>query len=418
MRRALTTFDMICIGVNAIVGSGIYLFPGKLTGGLGPASTLAFVLTGLFCLPLALCFASLGGTEDRSGGPYRYATVAFGEKVGFAVGWSAWVTALVSWAAVANALPRYLGHFVPELGHGGAAKAVAATVIFGLGAVNYCGVKPGARVTDVMTVGKLVPLLIFGVVGLFAIRASRMTPFAPHGLGPLPAAALMTMFAYQGFEVVGVPAGEVRRPRTSVPLAVVASVVISAVLYGLVQLVFVGVGGGPGEAPLAAASRGFLGSWGADLMAAGGVVSIFGFNAGTALCTPRYVSALAEDRFVPTALARPHPRFETPALAIVVSTALTLALSQILDFEHLVDLAVLAVLGQYLATAAALVRLGSGIRAKGLGLLSVAISIAFGSQATVEQFVVILGLVAVGAVVAIATRRSSPRGGSEAPPAR
>src|SRR5512137_2389145 len=148
MRRALNAFDMTCIGVNAIVGSGIYLFPGRLARTLGPASLFAWILTGALCLPVALCFARLGATEDRSGGPYRYARLAFGTAVGFVVGWSAWVTALVSWAAVANALPAYLGHFVPALEKGTGARIVAGVVVLGLGIVNYCGVKPGARLTD------------------------------------------------------------------------------------------------------------------------------------------------------------------------------------------------------------------------------------------------------------------------------
>lgn len=404
VRRALTTFDMTCIGVNAIIGSGIYLFPGRLHESLGPASLVAFVLTGALCLPVALCFANLGRTEERSGGPYRYAQIAFGPSVGFVVGWSAWVTALVSWAAVASGLSRYLSHFWPAAARPGVAHLVAAVVVVGLGALNYRGVKPGARLTDVMTVGKLVPLLLFIVLGAFAIRGRHLAPFAPHGWGALPSAALMTMFAYQGFEVVGVPAGEVKNPRIAIPFAVFWSLMLSAAVYALVQLVFVGVGGAGTNAPLAGAARTFLGARGADLVALGGLVSIFGFNCGTALCTPRYLSALAEDKVLPERLARPHPRFETPGLSIVVSTGLVLVLTQILDFESLVDIAVLAVLGQYVATCAALVKLGPSKGARILGVVGIAVSIAFGVQATVEQLTVNVALLAVGVFCAGLTR--------------
>lgn len=404
MRRALTTFDMTCIGVNAIIGSGIYLFPGRLQESLGPASIVAFLLTGALCLPVALCFSALGRTEDRSGGPYRYAGLAFGPAVGFVVGWSAWVTALVSWAAVASGLSRYLSHFWPAAAHAGTAHAVAAVVVVGLGALNYRGVKPGARLTDVMTVGKLVPLALFIVLGAFALKGRHMTPFAPHGWSALPSAALMTMFAYQGFEVVGVPAGEVQNPRVAIPFAVLWSLILSAGVYALIQLVFIGVGGGGTSAPLAGAARSFLGARGADLVAVGGLISIFGFNAGTALCTPRYLSALAEDGLLPRRLAAPHPRFETPGLAIVASTTVVLVLTQILDFESLVDIAVLAVLGQYVATCAALVKLGTTTGAKVMGVIGVAVSIAFGVQATLEQLAVNVALLAVGVVAALATR--------------
>lgn len=396
---------MTCIGVNAIIGSGIYLFPGKLQASLGPASIVAFILTGALCLPVALCFSALGRTEERSGGPYRYAQLAFGPSIGFVVGWSAWVTAVVSWAAVASGLSRYLSHFWEAAARPGVAHAVAAVVVVGLGALNYRGVKPGARLTDVMTVGKLVPLALFIVLGAFALKGRHFAHFAPHGWGALPSAALMTMFAYQGFEVVGVPAGEVQSPKTAIPFAVFWSLLLSAGVYALVQLVFVGVGGGGTDAPLAGAARSFLGARGADLVAVGGLVSIFGFNCGTALCTPRYLSALAEDRVLPERLARPHPRYETPGLAIIASTGVVLVLTQVLDFESLVDIAVLAVLGQYVATCAALVKLGTSAGAKTLGVIGVIVSVAFGVQATLDQLLVNVALLAIGVVFTVATRR-------------
>jgi basic amino acid/polyamine antiporter, APA family len=405
MRRVLTTFDVTCIGVNAIVGSGIYLFPGKLQAALGPASILAWVATGALCLPLALSFAELGSLEARSGASFRYAQVAFGPAVGFLVGWSAWVTSLLSWAAVASGIPPYLAAFAPGIDQGAAARTVSAAAIVGLGALNFVGVRPGARLTDALTIGKLIPLVIFIGAGLFAWRGDAFHPFSPaQGFSALPALLLVTMFAYQGFEVVGVPAGEVRDPQRSVPRGVIASVLIAALLYALIQIVFVGVGGRATSAPLPDAARIFLGPFGAGLLALGGVISMLGFNAGTALCTPRYLQALAEERLVPAALARSHPRFETPGLAIAASTLVAAALALVLDFDKLVDLAVLAVLGQYVATSAALVRLGRTLRNKLLGLASIVISVGFGLQCTLEQVAVLAAVMAIGVVVALATR--------------
>jgi len=404
MRRVLTTFDVTCIGVNAIVGSGIYLFPGKLQAALGPVSILAWLLTGLLCLPLAFCFAALGSIEERSGASFRYAQVAFGTGVAFVVGWSAWVTSVISWAAVASGIPRYLGTLDPGLAQGGAARAIGAAVIIAFGTLNVVGVKPGARLTDALTLGKLVPLAIFVVVGLFAWHGERFQPITTQSFTALPAMLLMTMFAYQGFEVVGVPAGEVRDPQRSIPIGVLVSMLGAALLYALVQIVFVGVGGRATHAPLPDAARAFLGPAGAGLLAAGGVISMLGFNAGTALCTPRYLQALAEERLVPPGLARAHPRFDTPALAITVSTLVAAALSLVLDFERLVDLAVLAVLGQYLASSAALVRLARRPRERLLGLLSVVISIGFGLQSTAAEAVRLAALMALGLLVVLATR--------------
>ncbi|HEV8548916.1 MAG TPA: APC family permease, partial [Polyangiaceae bacterium] len=373
MRRALTTFDAICLGVNAVVGSGVYLFPGKLSTALGPASVGAWLLTGLLCLPLALTFARLGASEERTGGPFRYAERAFGDGIAFVVGWLAWVTSLISWAAVASALPAYLAPFAPGVSTGRAAQAVSAGVVLLLAALNVIGVKPGARVMDLLTVLKLLPLACFVLLGLPAVSPAHFAQVSPHGFGALPGMALMTLFAYQGFEVVGVPSGEVHEPRRVVPRAVMVALLFPAVLYALVQFVFIGVGAPEGDAPLVAAAERFLGPWGGALLGLGGLVSMLGYSAGTALCTPRYLQALADENLVPAWLARPHARFQTPAAAIVTSALATLLLLEFFHFERLVDLAALAVLGQYLVSSAALARLGRR-HTRVLGVVAVLVS--------------------------------------------
>jgi len=394
MRRALTTFDAVCLGLNAVIGSGIYLFPGTLAQKLGPASILAWVATGALCLPLALAFAVLGAGEERTGGPLRYAERAFGRGASFVVGWSAWTTSVISWAAVARAVSANAAPFWPLLSRNAPGLAVSSVIVIGLAWLNVRGVKIGARVMVVLTLAKLVPLLIFLAAGLVHLDARRFEPVAPRGFGALPAMTLMTLFAYQGFEVVGVPSGEARDPRRAVPRAVLLSLLLPALVYTLVQVVYVGVGGGDGAAPLAAAAERFLGPGGATLLALGGLVSTLGFNAGTALCAPRYLEALAEERLLPAVLAKPHPRYGTPATAIVVSAACTLVVGSLLDFEKLVDLAALAVLGQYVASSAALMRLDRG-RTRWLGLVAILVSLLFAAQGRPREYV-LLALVLLG----------------------
>jgi amino acid transporter len=401
-------FDALCLGLNAVVGSGVYLFPAKLGEKLGPASIVAWLLTGALCSPLALTFAALGSIEERTGGSFRYAELAFGKGVAFVVGWSAWVTSVVSWATVADALPSYLAPFVPALGREAFGRVVPAVLVALLAALNVRGVKPGARVTDALTAMKLVPLGFFVVAGLTAVRAAEFRPFAPRGLHALPSMALMTMFAYQGFEVVGVPSGEMREARRVVPRAVVASLFFPALLYALVQIVFIGVGGRATGAPLVDAARSFAGPTGATLLGLGGVISMLGFNAGTALCTPRYLQALAEEGLVPSRLGAVHGRYGTPAVAIVASAGVTLIVAELFDFEHLVDLAALAVLGQYLASSAALVRLGRG-RARLLGVVSVLVSLAFGIEGELEPWSILAFLTLVGVAIAAGTRWTAAR---------
>jgi amino acid transporter len=396
-------FDALCLGVNAVVGSGVYLFPGTLAHELGPASLVAWLLTGVSCLPLALTFAALGTMEERTGGSFRYAELAFGKGIAFVVGWSAWITSVISWAAVASAVPSYLAPFAPSLAREPYGRIVPCLLVLGLAALNVRGVKPSARLLDAFTALKLVPLLFFVVVGLSAVRAAEFRPFVPHGFHALPAMALMTVFAYQGFEVVGVPSGEVREARRVVPRAVLWSLFFPALLYLLVQLVFVGVGGPASSAPLVDAARTFAGSTGATLLALGGLVSMLGFNAGTALCTPRYLQALADEGLLPRALGNVHPRHATPAVAIIVSGAVTAVLADLFDFARLVDLAALAVLAQYLASSAALMRLRRG-PLRLLGAVSVLVSLSFGAQGELAPFAILGALTLAGVALAVGTR--------------
>ena len=352
-KRLLSLFDVVCLGFNAIVGSGIYLFPGKLAAQLGPASVLAFALCGVMSILIGLCFVEAAGMFESSGGPYIYARAAFGDLVGYMVGWTCWAAAVLSWAAVTSAVARDLGGvFAPSFSamEIGLALAVGLTLVLML--INVLGVKPGAYTLDVLTVVKLVPLVALLGVGLFHLRPALLTPFAPHGLSSLPKASYLAFFAFQGFEVVPVPAGETADPRRNAPIAVLGSITGATLLYMLIQWVAVGSTPGlPGsELPLAEMGRALLGPTGGSLVAGAGLISMIGFCAGIALSGPRYLEALAADDHVPRWIARRHEKFGTPARAILVTGGLTLALVLTFDFEGLVDLAVLTVGVQYLAT--------------------------------------------------------------------
>jgi basic amino acid/polyamine antiporter, APA family len=355
-RRQLSLFDVLCLGVNAIVGSGIYAFPGLLASSLGPASFLAFGLCGLIAAIIGLCFAEASGMFERSGGPYLYARAAFGgplvgDLLAYAIGWTCWAAAVLSWAAVARAIPPYLGQLWAPLGSSLAGPS-AVLISLLLGAINLLGVRPGAITTDLLTLAKLAPLAILVGAALFVGPRWPAGPIAPAGLGPLPAAAFTAFFAFQGFEVVPVPAGETAHPRRNAPIAVLTSLLVATLLYMLVQ--WTAVASTPTVAgssqPLAEMGRSLLGSVGARLVSSAAVISMLGFCAGVALAGPRYLEPLAADGFLPPALASRHPRWQTPYLAIIITTCVTALLILLLDFARLVNLSVLTVSAQYLAT--------------------------------------------------------------------
>lgn len=410
--KRLSRFDLLCLGVNAIVGSGIYLLPGYLAQLLGPASLLAFALCGVVSLLIALCFAELAGRFDRSGGPYLYARSAFGPTWGFFVGWTCWSAAVLSWAAVTRGMVLHLGHLVTPLRAPLVAQLLAGSTIVLLGAINYRGVKPGALTTDVLTVAKLLPLFALLAAGLWRMQPGRLFPFAPKGFAPLPRAAFVGFFAYQGFEVVPVPAGESVNAKKDAPFAVIASLLVATSLYLLLQAAAIGTTpslAGSKE-PLALMAAQLFGTAGGHLVAAAATISMLGFSSGVALAGPRYLQPLADDAFLPSALTRLHPRFNTPHVAVVVTAGTTLLLVLALDFARLVNLSVLFVAIQYLSATLALPMLrrrrgdAPGFRVPAGGVVAVSASVAvlallaagISSKGSLEMALTFAGLVSLG----------------------
>jgi amino acid transporter len=177
-------------------------------------------------IAVGLCFAEMSGMFDASGGPYVYAREAFGKGTAFVVGWMAWVTMVVSWAAVANGITGYAQRLAGQELDPWLVRAIVASLILLPGVLNYFGVRPGAYATNAFTVAKIVPLVVFVGVGIFFVDWGNLRALPPlEGsavLAPLGTAMFATLFALQGFEVAPVPAGETNNPRRNVPIAVVA----------------------------------------------------------------------------------------------------------------------------------------------------------------------------------------------------
>jgi amino acid transporter len=402
--------------------------PGRLAFYLGPASWLAFAIVGVMLVTVALCFAEAAGMFDATGGPYVYAREAFGEPVGFGVAWISWVTGVTSLGAVANAIPGYLAYFVPELNVGAWPKIVVLLVVGGLGVVNYLGVRPGAFTTNLFTVAKLAPLFVFVIVGIWYVAPERVSVAPPEG-AQLGTAMFVALFPLQGFEAAPVPAGETQNARRNVPIAVVGALVGSAIFYVLIQIVAHGTQPDIASSaalttpdkpwatrPLADAAETFLGQGGAALMALGACISMTGYCAGSALVNPRFLQALADDRLLAAPLGRLHPRFGSPHVAVAINTACTLVAGLTLDFDKLVDISNVAVIFQYVSTCAAVTRLRYShpdqprtTRVPGgpwiVPVLGIGVCILLAVQATWVEYAFSLGTLAVGALIAIVTRR-------------
>jgi basic amino acid/polyamine antiporter, APA family len=207
----------------------------------------------------------------------------------------------------------------------------------------------------ILTWGKILPLVLLVSVGIFFVSWSRIFPVPMPPAGSLGAAALVVLFAYAGFENTAAPAGEFKNPRRDVPFALIAEITIVTAIYTLVQLVAIGLlpNLGASDTPLADAARRIMGPAGGLILTVGAALSVLGTNNNTILAGPRYLYALAETGRLPRSLARIHPKYRTPYVAILVQTAIALPLALSGTFRQLVELSVIARLATYIGTAAA-----------------------------------------------------------------
>jgi basic amino acid/polyamine antiporter, APA family len=400
--------------VNSTIGAGIFVLPAAVSGRIGAAAPLAFLLCFLTMSLVVLCFALAGSRVSRSGGTYGYVGEAFGRFPGFLAGVLYWLSDALANAGVAAALAASAGVLVPAFRSGPARAALILAVFGTLALVNVRGVKAGITLVQAMTAAKLLPLALLVVAGLLAVSPANLAwPGLPSG-ETLGGTVLLLIFAFVGVEVALSPSGEVKNPARTVPRAVLLALVLTTLLYAALQLVAQGVLGaalaGFPDAPLAAVAARLFGRAGEALLIVGASVSMFGYLTGSILGTPRILFAFGRDGILPAAFGSVHPRYRTPWVAIAVHTAFVAAVAIAGRFERLALMSNVAVLSLYFLCALAALRLvsadvrreGEPFRLPGERIVPVLACVAVAwvlSSATAEEVRVTAAVVAAAAVL-------------------
>jgi amino acid transporter len=272
-----------------------------------------------------------------------------------------WMLGTFAAAAVATVFASSFGALVPRLSGRGMEIGLLVAAFMFWSVVNVRGVKLGVRLNSIATVAKLLPLLVIAIGGAFFIDPANLGIAAMPPAADVARTSLLLIFAFAGIEVALVPSGEVRDTAHTVPRAVALAMAGITVLYIALQVVAQGILGdrlaAAAVAPLADAAGASLGSWARSLLLAGATVSMFGYLGGMTLSMPRTIFALAEDGFLPRAIAAVHPRYHSPHTAIVVQSILALALAISGTFENLAILANVSALALYFGCALAAWRL-------------------------------------------------------------
>jgi amino acid transporter len=358
--RALGVRQLTATIFNHTVGSGIFVLPAFAVAQLGAAAPLAYLACAVVMALVVLIFAEAGSRVTITGGPYAYVEIGLGPFFGFATG----ILLAVSQVAAAGAIAMLLAQTVARLlGLGGGMwpAAIVVALVGTLAAINIRGVTWGARVIEVFTAAKLVPLLFFVLVGACFASPANLHWDAMPAAAQVATTAGTLIFAFSGIETALMPSGEVRDPTRTVPRAAILALGAATLLYLAVQAVALGLlGVGLADdrvAPIASATATFAGHAGATFLLAGASVSMFGWLTGSILAGPRALFALSRDGFLPRGLSSVHARFHTPWIAIVAYGVVVTGISLTSTYEQLAVLSNLAAMGVYFLGAIAVWRL-------------------------------------------------------------
>ena len=329
LRRDIGFFGATFLVLNSVIGAGIFALPGKIAVNAGALSPWLYLVVGALLISVVLCLAELSSYYQKTGGPVLYATDAFGPLAGFSTGWAIYLSRVTAFAANSNVMAIYLASLHDFFASDIARGIIITALTLGLTWANVRGVRDGVRTMAIFTFLKVVPLLLLILLGLQQVTGATLIPSAPFIIEELGGTTLLLIYAYVGFETLGVTAGETSKPRRTLPMAYVGTTMVIALLYFLVVLIFVSVISSEnyGDATLIDVGRALAGPFGAIAITMAAVFSIGGNLAGSILGAPRIIFSMAENRMLPAWFGHIHPRFSTPDRSILLMAGMALILA-------------------------------------------------------------------------------------------
>ena len=419
LRKEISQLGFGAIALNGTIGAGIFALPAIAVAQAGLFSPWIYVLCGLLAMLIVLAFARVASYFDDTGGPVTYAGRAFGPFAGFQAGWLLTLSRAASFAANAHLMVTYAGWLWPPLLDGGWHTGSVLLICVALALINVVGVREGMLALFALTVLKLLPLLLLVLLGLGQLNPAIFTGDELPPLDSLGETMLIVFYAFVGFEGAVILAGEARNARRDIPLALVRTILVTTLFYFFIQVVTISVAPGVGgsKTPLADVAVILIGTAGAAVLTLGAVFSISGNLTAAMLSQPRMLYAMAHIGSMPAWFGAVHPRFHTPANAIVVYAALSIALALSGGFVWLAAMSTVVRLLVYVASIATLpvlhrkigeyegqFRMPGGLAIPGLACL---VSLWLMSHAPLKSWLVTAAFMAAGAVIYAFTRRAA-----------
>jgi len=335
LAKVLGPFDLVLMGIGAIVGTGIFVLTG--TGALtaGPALSLSFVVAAVACCFAALCYAEFASTVPVAGSIYTYSYATLGELAAWMIGWDllleyglAAAAVSVGWSGYFQSLLSGFGIALPAAltAAPGALPGVttfinlpALVIMLLLTAMLGWGVRESARLNNIMVAIKVGVVLLFIIFGARHVQPANWQPYMPFGYHGMLSAAALVFFAFIGFDAVTSAAEEVKKPSRDLPIGIIGSLAVCAVLYVVVSAImtgivpyqkFLGV-----DHPVSLALQYAGENWIAGFVDLGAILGMTTVILVMAFGQTRIIFAMSRDGLLPKRLSTVHPRFHTPFFA-------------------------------------------------------------------------------------------------------
>jgi basic amino acid/polyamine antiporter, APA family len=374
LKRDLSAFDVLVLGIGVIIGAGIFVVTGQEAANTaGPGVAISFVLAGVVCALAALCYAELAAMVPVAGSAYTYSYATVGQLIAFVIGWDLFLEFTIGASAVAVGFAGYLNSLLDQLfgvtlpesitsppGDGGTVNVFAILLVLVVGMLLVRGVRVTAKANIAMVVLIIAVLLTVIVVGGTQVDTGNWSPFAPFGFGGIEAAAAVVFFAYIGFDIVATTAEETRSPQRDLPIGILGSLAVVTVLYVLVSLVITGMvpyrelGT---EAPVADVFTKLDFDWVAAFVYAGALVATANTVLILMLGQSRVTFAMCRDALLPRGLATTHPRHGTPHRITYIVMVVVALLAGFVPLSTLVNLVSIGTLFAFALVAVAVLYL-------------------------------------------------------------